>query len=187
MIDKTAQVSKLTQIGRNVKIWGLTRIREGVVVGDNTTVGGNVYIDHDVKIGSNVKIEDSALIYHGVTIEDEVFIGPAVCFTNDKYPRATYEGKLKKDRDWQVSETLVARGASIGAGCVIAPGVKIGRYAMIGAGSVVTTSIPDSGLAWGNPAKLHGFVCPNGHPLKIKGNSDKKSHCRRCGKTYKIK
>lgn len=179
MIDKTAQVSKLAKIGRNVKIWGLTRIREGVEIGGNSTVGGNVYIDHDVKIGSNVKIEDAALIYFGVTIEDEVFIGPAVCFTNDKYPRATQEGKLKTNRDWQVSKTLVERGASIGAGCVITSGVRIGKYALLGAGSLVTKSIPDFGLAWGNPAKLHGLVCPNGHPLK-------KSFCPKCGKNYKI-
>lgn len=180
MIDKTAQVSKLAKIGRNVKIWGLTRIREGVEIGDNSTIGGSVYIDHDVKIGSNVKIEDCALIYFGVTVEDDVFIGPAACFTNDKYPRAIKNGKLKADRDWQVSKTLVERGASIGAGCVITPGVRIGKYALLGAGSVVTKSIPNFGLAWGSPAKLQGFVCPNGHPLK-------KFFCPQCGKTYKIK
>lgn len=186
MIDKGAQVSKLAKIGKNVKVWAMARIREGVQIGDNSTIGGSVYIDHDVKIGSNVKIQDSTLVYFGVTIEDEVFIGPGVSFANDKYPRATKDGNLKKIGDWQVEKTLVERGASIGAGSVIIGGIRVGKYAMIGAGSVVTKSVPDFGLVRGNPAKLYGFVCPNGHPVrrKVKSASTVKFFCQSCGKTY---
>jgi acetyltransferase-like isoleucine patch superfamily enzyme len=130
-------------------------------------VGKGVYIDFDVQIGNNVKIQNSALIYHGVTLEDGVFIGPQVCLTNDKLPRAINpDGTLKGAADWEVCPILVRQGATIGARAVILPGVTIGRWAMIGSGAVVTRDVPDYGLVWGNPARLHGFVCPCGRQLQ---------------------
>lgn len=125
-----------------------------------------VYIDADVKIGDNVKIQNGISIYHGVTLEDGVFCGPHCVFTNDKFPRAINpDGSLKSASDWVVSETLVKTGASIGAHATIVCGVMIGKWAMIGAGSVVTKDVPDHGLVIGNPARLSGFVCYCGHKL----------------------
>lgn len=185
MISKTAVVAKGVSLGKNVKIWHFTQIREGVNIGNNCIIGKNVYIDCEVKIGSNVKIQNNSLIYSGTVIEDDVFIGPAVCFTNDKYPRATISGKLKKKNDWNLGKIFVKKGASIGANSVIISGLEIGNYAMIGAGSVVTRSVPRYGLVRGNPAKILGFVCKLGHSLNIKVNSKAKDYyCQACKKHY---
>ncbi len=166
---ETAIISKGAKIGKNTKIWHFSQIREGAVIGDNCIIGKNVYIDKDVKIGSNVKIQNNALVYHGSTIEDGVFIGPNVCLTNDKNPRAINEdGTLKSDSDWEEGKILVKRGASIGASSVILPNVTIGQFAMVGAGSVVTKDVPDFGLVYGNPAKLHGCVDKKGNKVKSK-------------------
>ena len=122
-----------------------------------------VYIDRDVTIGKNVKIQNNVSLFHGVTIEDNVFVGPHVCFTNDKNPRATDEnGDLLTDEGWEVSKTLVKIGASVGANSTICPGVTIGEYAMIGAGSVVTKDVKEFALAYGNPATVHGVVDVSG-------------------------
>ena len=190
MIHKTAEVSRKSKIGRDVQIWAFSIVRENAKIGDECIIGSHVYIDHDAEIGCRVKIQNNALVYFGSKIDDDVFIGPGVILTNDKYPRSTNKfGQLKNQKDWQVGEIRVGQGASIGAGCVITPGVRIGKYALIGAGSVVTKSIPDFGLVWGNPARLHGFVCQNGHPFKSAGHSfhGKKFFCAQCAKTYKIK
>lgn len=158
-IHPTADISSEAQIGRNVKIWHQVQIREKVQIGSNCILGKNVYVDFGVKIGKNCKIQNSVSIFQGVKIEDGVFVGPHVCFTNDKYPRAiTPGGKLKASEDWQVSPTVVKKGASIGANATILPGITIGKWAMIGSGSVVTKNVPDYGLVIGNPAKLVGKV-----------------------------
>ena len=142
MIHVTAEVSPKSQIGECSKIWHYAQIREGVTLGENCVVGKGVYIDFDVSIGSNVKIQNGALIYHGVTIEDGVFIGPYVCFCNDKFPRAiNSNGILKNKDDWGVGTVLVKYGASLGAGAIIVPSVTIGRFAMIGAAIGVTLMV----------------------------------------------
>ena len=113
-----------------------------------------------MQIGSRVKIQNNVSVYHGVTVEDGVFLGPHVCFCNDTLPRAiTPDGELKGQDDWEVGRVLVRTGASIGAGSIILPDVTIGAFALIGAGSVVTRSVPDQALVFGNPARLHGYVC----------------------------
>ena len=118
-------------------------------------------------MGDNVKVQNYVSIYHGVTIEDGVFCGPHCVFTNDKRPRAVNpDGSLKAADDWEVVETRVKRGASIGANAVIVCGVTVGEWAMVGAGSVVSRDVPDYGLVWGNPARLRGFVCACGHRLE---------------------
>ncbi len=188
MISKTALVSSEAKIGKNVQIWHFSQIREKAVIGDDCIIGKNVYIDHGVKIGSKVKIQNNTLIYHGSTLEDEVFIGPAVCLTNDKFPRSTAEGRLKKSSDWQSGKIIIEKGASIGAGSVVITGIKIGKYAMIGAGSVVTRTIPDHALAFGNPARIAGFVCQLGHTLKaIKNPGPTNYRCDTCKENFKIK
>lgn len=160
----TAEVSNKAEIGKNTKIWHYVQIRERTKVGENCILGKDVYIDFDVEIGSNVKIQNGASIYHGVKIEDGVFVGPHACFTNDKHPRAVDKnGNLKKVDSWHVSKTLVKKGASIGANSTILPGITIGEYAMIGAGSVVVKDVPAYTLVYGNPAIKHGKVDKEGN------------------------
>jgi len=139
------------------------------VIGKNCILGKGVYVDFGVRIGSNVKIQNYASVYHSSIIEDGVFIGPDVSLLNDKIPRAVNpDGSLKGKSDWEVSETRIKKGASIGAGSVVLPGVTVGCWAMVGAGSVVTKDVPDQGLVYGNPAKLEGFVCKCGKKLKTR-------------------
>jgi len=167
-VHATADVSPKATIGHGTKIWQQCQIREGATLGSNCILSKGVYIDSDVQIGNNVKIQNGISIYHGVTLEDGVFCGPHCVFTNDRQPRAiNRDGTLKSADDWIVSKTLVKMGASIGAHATIVCGITIGRWAMIGAGAVVTHDIPDYGLAYGNPARLHGFVCPCGEKLEV--------------------
>jgi UDP-2-acetamido-3-amino-2,3-dideoxy-glucuronate N-acetyltransferase len=159
-IHPTADVASKARIGEGTRIWNQAQIREDAQIGDECIISKNVYIDAGVQIGSRVKIQNNVSIYHGVTIEDGVFIGPHVCFCNDMLPRAiTPTGELKGQEDWEVGRVLVRRGASIGAGSIILPNVTIGSFALIGAGSVITRSVPDHALMYGNPAQLHGYVC----------------------------
>ena len=159
MIHETAEVSEKAKIGKGTKIWHHAQIREDSVIGNNCVIGKNVYIDKGVKIGNNVKIQNNSSIYLGVTIEDGVFIGPHTCFSNDKFPRAINpDGSLKTDNDWVLKVTVVKKGASIGANSTILPGVTVGSFSMIGAGTVVTKDIGDFVLAFGNPVRVIGKV-----------------------------
>ena len=145
----------------------IARCARSAVIGENCILSKGVYVDAGVRIGNNVKIQNGISVYHGVTLEDGVFCGPHCVFTNDRQPRAINpDGTLKSADDWVVSETLVKTGASIGAHATIVCGTTIGRWAMIGAGSVVTRDVPDYGLVYGNPARLHGFVCACGEKLE---------------------
>jgi UDP-2-acetamido-3-amino-2,3-dideoxy-glucuronate N-acetyltransferase len=165
-VHPTADVSPLATVGADTKIWQHCQVRENVTLGSNCILSKGVYVDSDVHIGNNVKIQNGISIYHGVTLEDGVFCGPHCAFTNDRWPRAINpDGTLKSADDWIVSETLVKIGASIGAHATIVCGITIGRWAMIGAGAVVTHDVPDFGLVYGNPARLRGFVCPCGEKL----------------------
>ncbi len=166
-IHPTAEVSPLAKVGEGTRIWHQAQIRAGAQIGQSCIIGKGVYIDFDVVIGNLVKIQNGASIYHGVTIEDGVFVGPHACLANDKFPRAvTPEGRLKQDTDWEVGRILIQYGASIGASAVILPGVTVGRFAMVGAGAVVTKDVPAHGLVVGNPAGLVGFVCACGRQLE---------------------
>ena len=165
-IHPTAEVSQGTQIGEGTRIWHQAQIREGATIGQHCIIGKGVYVDTGVRVGDNVKIQNYVSLYDGVTVEDGVFVGPHVCFTNDLHPRAVNpDGSLKAADDWVLTRTLIRRGAALGANSTIVCGVTIGRWAMVGAGSVVTRDVPDFGLALGNPARLRGFVCPCGERL----------------------
>jgi len=171
-------------IGDGTRIWHFVHIREGAVIGKNCNIGKSVYIDTGVVIGDRVKIQNFATIYRGVTIEDDVFIGPAVVFTNDLYPRAFIWGENR------IIETKVRKGASIGANATIVCGVEVGEYAMVGAGSVVTKDIPPHGLVYGNPARLRGFVCYCGRRLRTVMNRNRKwveYKCDHCGKKVRVR
>lgn len=166
----SAEVSKKAQVGKGTKIWHYVQIREGARIGENCIVGKEAYIDFNVTIGNNVKIQNRASIYHGTTIQDDVFIGPHVCFTNDKHPRSVNnKGSIRSKDDWKAGKILIKKGASIGAGSVLLPDITIGEYAMVGAGSVVTKDVPPFALAYGNPAQIHGKVRKDGSLVKKKG------------------
>jgi UDP-2-acetamido-3-amino-2,3-dideoxy-glucuronate N-acetyltransferase len=163
-IHPTADVAQESIVGQGTKIWNLAQIREGVKIGENSVIGRGVYIDANVSIGSNVKIQNNASVFHGVTIEDCVFVGPHVCFTNDLHPRAVNPDlSFKEPMDWIRSPTRVGFGAAIGANSTIRCGVTIGKWALVGAGSVVTKNVPDHALFYGVPAKIRGWVCKCGH------------------------
>jgi acetyltransferase-like isoleucine patch superfamily enzyme len=183
-IHASADVSPSAVIGDGTAIWHEAQIRERASLGRNCIVGKGVYVDFDVTIGNNVKIQNRASIYHGTTIEDGVFIGPHVVFTNDKLPRAINpDGSRKSDDDWDVGPILVRFGASLGAGSIVLAGVTIGRYALVGAGAVVTRDVPDFGLVVGNPARLVGHVCACGTRL-VEGTDV--IVCGTCGRSYRL-
>jgi acetyltransferase-like isoleucine patch superfamily enzyme len=141
-------------LGRNVTIHGFVNLY-GCEIGDETNIGTFVEIQRDATIGRRVKISSHAFISEGVTVEDEVFIGHGVMFINDKYPRATNaDGQLQTHEDWACMPTLVKRGASIGTNATILCGLTIGEGAIVGAGSVVTSDVPDGAVVAGNPARV---------------------------------
>ena len=197
-VHNTADVSPDAIIGSGTKIWQHCQVREKAEIGRNCILSKGVYIDFGVKIGNNVKLQNGISIYHGVTLEDGVFCGPHCVFTNDKRPRSINpDGSLKGGDDWQISTTLVKRGASIGAHATIVCGITIGQWAMVGAGAVVTKSIPDYGLVIGNPARLFGFVCQCGEKLTLPNiahdsfelvneSEFAKIHCLTCSMDVKI-
>lgn len=147
-IDKHAIVSKTAKIGEGTRVWSFAQIGDNAKIGKNCMIGNGVYIDRNVIVGNNVKIHNKALLYNGLIVEDNCFIGPGACFTNDKYPRYDKTRSLKGVW-WRVK-----KGASVGANATILPGVDIGTDVLIGAGSVVTKSVPDGAVAYGNPAKI---------------------------------
>ena len=180
-IQPTSVVDKTAIIGEGTRVWNFVHVRENAEIGKECVLADYVYVGRGVKIGNNVKIENRATIYEGVTIEDKVFVGPHVSFTNDLIPRSF-------NTDWKILPTLVKEGSSIGAGTVIVCGVTIGEYALIGAGSVVTENMPPHALAYGNPARIRGFVCRCGR--KLETTEKKKNHvlmkCQFCREKYMI-
>lgn len=184
-IHPTAHIEPGASIGEGTRIWLHVQVRKDARIGRNCIIGKDVFIDTGVSIGDSVKIQNRVSVYRGVTVEDGVFIGPHVAFTNDKYPRAiTPDGRLKGDDDWEVVPTLVQYGAALGAGSVILPGVTVGRWATVAAGAVVTRDVPDHGLVAGNPARLIGYVCRCGRPLRQQ--PDDAWRCPTCDAVYHL-
>ena len=183
-IHPSAAVSDDSKIGDNTQIWHQCQIREETIIGENCILGKDVYVDIGVNIGDNVKIQNGSNIFHGTTIESGVFIGPGVIFTNDKNPRAINpDGSLKGNDDWQVGETFVLYGASVGAGAIILPGITIGRFALVGAGAVVTHDVPDHAVVTGNPSRPKGFICKCATKLEL-DNDTGEYGCPVCGDKY---
>ena len=148
-------ISADTVLGVNVRIHHPELVNlYGCSVGDDTKIGSFVEIQKNAKVGARCKIGSYSFVCEGVTIEDEVFVGPGVIFTNDRFPRATIDGRLQTEADWKVVPTRVKQGASIGGGALIICGVTIGRNAMVGAGAVVTRDVPDDSVVVGIPARV---------------------------------
>ncbi len=163
------------KIGNATKIWHFCHIQKGAVIGEKCILGQNVNISNNVKIGNNVKIQNNVSIYEGVELEDGVFCGPSCVFTNDLTPRALYPKGSKGYK-----KTLICKGASIGANATIICGHRIGKWAMIAAGAVVTSDVPEYALMAGVPAKQIGWVCECGDVL------NKNLYCFKCKSQYQL-
>ena len=172
-IHPTSIIHERTTIGEDTKIWHFSHIMEDVSIGARCIFGQNTMVGRNVKIGSGCKIQNNVSIFSGVILEDDVFCGPSCVFTNVMYPRAEIE---RKD---EFKETIIRKGATIGANATILCGIEIGRYAFIGAGSVVTSSVEPFALMMGNPARRVGWVGENGEPL------DSNLICQKTGDEYK--
>jgi UDP-2-acetamido-3-amino-2,3-dideoxy-glucuronate N-acetyltransferase len=149
---------KSTKIGINTTIWQFTIILEGAQIGEGCNINCHTFIENDVVIGNNVTIKSGVYVWDGLRIENNVFIGPNVTFVNDKFPRSKKHPK-------KFPETIVKEGASIGANSTIMSGITIGKFAMIGAGTLVTKNIPDFALVYGHPSQIKGWVNEKGEIL----------------------
>ena len=172
LIHETAYIDEHVNIGKGTRIWHFSHVLPHCCIGEGCNIGQNVVIGPEVSIGNGCKIQNNVSVYKGVTLEDDVFCGPSMVFTNVYNPRAHIK-KMEESRT-----TLVEKGASLGANCTIVCGVTIGRYAFIGAGAVVTHTVPDHALVYGNPAKQAGWVCQCGEKL------DEALVCSVCANAY---
>ena len=174
LIHKTADVERGAKIGKDTVVWNNSQIKKGAVVGDNCIIGHNCFIDSGAKIGDKVKIQSNTDIWNKVTLENYSFVGPSAVFTNDLNPRSKYP---KTEDKWL--PTLVKEGATIGANATILCGITIGKWAIVGAGAVVTKDVPDYSIVIGVPAKPVRWVCECGKKIVFLKNESKCSFCKR--------
>lgn len=179
-VHPTADVAADALIGPGTRLWHHVQVRDGARVGAECVIGKGVYIGAGVTVGDRCKVQNYSCLYEGLTLEDGVFVGPEVVFTNDRYPRAINpDGTLKSEADWELGPTLVRYGAAIGARSVVLPGVTIGRWALVAAGSVVTRDVAGHALVAGSPATQLGWACLCARRL---GND---LRCTHCGRQYR--
>ncbi len=176
-LHESSYVDEGVQIGKNTKIWHFSHVQKGAIIGENCTLGQNVNVGVNVKIGNHCKIQNNVSVYEGVELKDYVFCGPSMVFTNDKTPRCKYP------KNGAFLRTIVQEGASIGANATIVCGHTIGRHALIAAGAVVASNVPDYALMVGVPAKRKAWVCECGEILKKEDKEDKYS-CNTCKRCY---
>jgi UDP-2-acetamido-3-amino-2,3-dideoxy-glucuronate N-acetyltransferase len=174
----TAVVDEGSEIGNGTKIWHFSHIMPNCRIGLNCNIGQNVVVSPEVVLGNNVKVQNNVSIYTGVTCEDDVFLGPSMVFTNVINPRSAINRKA------EYLKTLVKKGATIGANSTIVCGIEIGKFAFIGAGAVVTRSVPDYALVIGNPARQSGWMSEYGHKLIF--NKDGVATCAESLEKYRL-
>lgn len=170
----TSSIVESQTIGPNTTIWAFVHVLPDAVIGQNVNICDHCFVENQVKIGDNVTIKCHVSLWDGVELENNVFVGPSVVFSNDRHPRS-------KNQNFKQEGILVKEGASLGAGSVILPGITIGRFSMVGAGSVVTKNVNDHELVYGNPARVQGYVCTCGQRLAFKEENN--ASCE-CGKSW---
>jgi len=174
-VHKSSYVDKDVEIGAGTKIWHFCHIMSHVKIGKSCNLGQNVFVSSDVRLGNNVKIQNNVSVYTGVIVEDDVFLGPSMVFTNVINPRSCINRKN------EYKATLVCKGASIGANATIICGITLGQYCFIGAGAVVTRDVPNYAIAYGSPARIHGWMCQCGEQLDFNKNG---AVCKACSMRY---
>jgi acetyltransferase-like isoleucine patch superfamily enzyme len=173
-VHPSAEVSGKARVGDGTMVWHQAQVRENARIGRNCRLGKGAYVDRNVVLGDDCKLQNNATLYDGVTCGNGVFIGPHAVFTNDLYPRAV-------SPDWKVVPTRVEDGVSVGANATIVCGVRLGRFAMIAAGAVVTRDVPAHALVVGVPGRVVGYVCEKGHRLDARGR------CAPCKRTFAVR
>jgi UDP-2-acetamido-3-amino-2,3-dideoxy-glucuronate N-acetyltransferase len=179
-VHPTAIVDDCAQVGEGSRIWHWAHVCSGAQIGNNCSLGQNVFVGNKVTIGNNVKIQNNVSVYDNVTLEDDVFCGPSMVFTNVYNPRSAVS---RKD---EYRNTLVKRGATLGANCTIVCGVTIGEYAFVGAGAVVNRDVPAYALMVGVPAKQIGWMSRHGAKLNLPLKGDAEANCPETGERYKL-
>lgn len=179
-VHQTAVIDNGAQIGEGTRIWHWTHVCAKAVVGKNCSLGQNVFVGNKAVIGNNVKIQNNVSIYDGVTLEDYVFCGPSMVFTNVYNPRSEV---TRKD---EYRDTLVKKGATLGANCTIVCGVTIGKYAFIGAGAVINRDVPAYSLMVGVPARQIGWMSEYGEQLDLPLSGQGEAKCKHTGRIYHL-
>ena len=176
-VHASAFVDEGAKVGDGSRVWHFSHVMKGAVIGKNCVIGQNVFVASTAKLGNGVKVQNNVSIYDAVILEDDTFCGPSMVFTNVINPRSPIE------RKHEYMETLVKKGASIGANATVICGVTIGRYSFIGAGAVVTKNVPDFSLVYGNPSRQHGYICICGVKITDE-NRPQNLTCKACGKKF---
>lgn len=179
-IHESAIVDEGAQIGDGSRIWHWVHVCGGAVIGEGCSLGQNVFVGNRVVVGDKVKIQNNVSVYDNVTLEDDVFCGPSMVFTNVYNPRSSIE---RKD---EYRDTLVQKGATLGANCTIVCGVTIGKYAFVGAGSVVNKDVPDYALVVGVPGRQIGWMSEYGERLDLPLSGTGEAVCEQTGMTYHL-
>ncbi len=171
------------RIGHGTRIWAFAHVMPDVSIGTSCNIGDHCFVESGAVIGNDVTIKNGNMIWAGVALEDGVFVGPGVSFTNDLYPRSPRlpQAKERYEDDAWLAPTRVAQGASLGSGAIVLAGVTIGSFSMVGAGAIVTKDVLPYALVIGNPARVVGWVCQCGQPLRFE---EDQTSCGRCGLTF---
>lgn len=178
-VHESSYVDEGCRIGKGTKIWHFSHVMAGCTIGEDCNIGQNVVISPDVMLGRNCKIQNNVSVYTGVRCEDDVFLGPSMVFTNVINPRSAVSRKS------EYRETIIERGASVGANATIVCGHRLGAYCLIGAGSVVTKDVPAFALMVGNPARRIGWVSRHGEKLHF--NEEGVATCPATGEHYRLR